>query len=274
MDPLAESFSPCLSSLRTFPVTNLLKVIVAFLLAVAALPVLAKDDLSALRDLLQQRIPGTKVGEIRPSPVPGLYEVKVGNNIVFVTSSGDYMVIGDLVDLKTQRNLSAEQRSKEVLGKVNAVSESNMIIFAPERTLRTLTVFTDVDCPYCAKLHREVPELNKAGIKVRYMLYPRAGKDSETYRRAVAVWCATDQKKAISTAKAGGQLEMKNCKNPVEQHQQLGQEVGVQGTPTIVVDDGRIVPGYAPAAEIIAALGLGKTAEKKNGAEKNGSTAK
>jgi len=250
------------------PVTNKLKLIYSMLLIVVAMPVLAKDDFSALREQMQQRIPGAVVGEIRKSPIPGLLEARVGNNTVFVTQTGDYMLIGDLVDLKTQRNLSAEQRSKEVLNKVNAVSESNMIIFAPERTLRTLTVFTDVDCPYCGKLHREVPELNKAGVRVRYLLYPRTAKGTESYRRAVAVWCANDRKKALVTAKAGGQIEMKACENPVDQIQKLGHEVGVQGTPTIVVDDGRIVPGYAPAAEIIAALGLGKPAEKNSGASK------
>lgn len=232
--------------------------------SVVSLPAIAKDDLSAMREQMQKRIPGAKIGEIKPSPAPGLYEAKVGNNTVYVTSSGDYMLIGDLVDLKTERNLSAEQRSKEILSKIEAVGESNMIIFAPERTLRTVTVFTDVDCPYCAKLHREVPELNKAGIKVRYLLFPRSDKDSESFRRAVAVWCAKDRKKAITTAKAGGQIEMKTCENPVEANQKLGQDVGVQGTPTIVVDDGRTIPGYAPATEIIAALGLGKSAEKKN----------
>lgn len=239
------------------------KIVYMFAALAMALPAVAKDDLSAMREQLQKRIPGAKVGEIKLSPAPGLYEAKLGNNTVYVTSSGDYMVVGDLVDLKTQRNLSAEQRSKEVLSKIEAFGESNMIIFAPERTLRTLTVFTDIDCPYCAKLHREVPELNKAGIKVRYLLFPRTEKATESYRRAVAVWCAKDRKKAITTAKAGGQIEMKTCQNPVEASQKLGQEVGVQGTPTIVVDDGRTVPGYAPAAEIIAALGLGTSAEKQ-----------
>ncbi len=250
--------------LESLSVSHLRKWVLMFAALAVVLPALAKDDLSAIREQLQQRIPGAKIGVIKPSPAPGLYEAKVGNNTVYVTSSGDYMLIGDLVDLKTQRNLSAEQRSKEILSKIEAIGESSMIVFAPERTLRTLTVFTDVDCPYCAKLHREVPELNKAGIKVRYLLFPRTEKDSESYRRAVAVWCAKDRKKAITTAKAGGQIEMKTCQNPVEASQKLGHEVGVQGTPTIVVDDGRTVPGYAPAAEIIAALGLGKPAEKKS----------
>ena len=115
----------------------------------------------------------------------------------------------------------------------------------------------------CARLHQEVPKLTQAGVKVRYLLYPRAGKGSETYNRSIAVWCAKDRVKAIGVAKNGGTLEMKTCANPVDEHVRLGHEVGVEGTPTIVMDDGRVLPGYAPAAELLAALGLqdGKKAE-------------
>ena len=151
-----------------------------------------------------------------------------------------------------------------MLKAINAIGESKMIVFGPASPKRTLTVFTDVDCPYCARLHQEVPQLTAAGVKVRYLLFPRAGVGSETYKRSVAVWCAKDRAKALATAKAGGKIDMKTCPNPVDEHLKLGAEVGVEGTPALVFDDGRVVPGYAPAAQLLAALGLAgeKTSEK------------
>jgi thiol:disulfide interchange protein DsbC len=132
----------------------------------------------------------------------------------------------------------------------------------PEKAKRTITVFTDVDCPYCSKFHLDVPELNKQGVKVRYLFYPRAGTNSETFRRTVAVWCAKDRVKAIGIAKAGGNVDMKTCTNPVEKHFQLGQRLGVDGTPTIFVDDGKKLPGYVPAPRLLGMLGI--TAESRS----------
>jgi thiol:disulfide interchange protein DsbC len=164
--------------------------------------------------------------------------------------------MGDLIDLDNKRNLTAMRRGGLVLKSIDALGEANMVILGPAKPKRTLTVFTDVDCPYCARLHQEVPKLTQAGVKVRYLLFPRAGKGSETYMRSVAVWCAKDRVKALGIAKSGGKLEMKTCANPVDEHLRLGREVGVEGTPTIVMDDGRVLPGYAPAAELLTALGL------------------
>ncbi len=233
----------------------------ALCLLLATHSVHADGDTEKLKQRLQQRLTDISITELTPAPIPGLYEMVFGTRVAFVTADGKYMLTGDLIDLEGSRNLSATRRSGLVLKAIDALGEANMIVIGPARPKRTLTVFTDVDCPYCARLHLEVPKLSEAGIKVRYLLYPRAGKDTETYRRAVAVWCANDRVKAVGIAKSGGKLAMKTCNNPVDEHVRLGHEVGVQGTPTIVLDDGRVLPGYAPAAELIAALGL--QAEKK-----------
>jgi len=218
--------------------------------------VAANDDLEALKKRLETRFTDLKIREVRPTPVAGVYEIVFGTQVAYVTTDGHYMLTGNLIDLETRQNLSATRRSELIRQTVGGVSDANAIVFAPKKTRRTVTVFTDVDCPYCAKFHKEVPTLNRAGIKVRYLLFPRSGKKSEGYRRAVAVWCAKDRNQAIGVAKAGGKIEMKTCANPVDSHLALGEDIGVTGTPTLVLDDGRVIPGYVPAAELARLFGL------------------
>ena len=246
------------------PVNNLLRATLGVLGSLLiSYNVQADDNTETLQKSLQKRMPEIVITDLKKSTIPGLYEMVFGSRVAYVSADGKYMLMGDLIDLEGRRNLTAMRRGGLVLKSIDALGEARMIVIGPENPKRTLTVFTDVDCPYCSRLHLEVPKLTQAGVKVRYLLYPRAGKDTETYRRSVAVWCAKDRVKAIGIAKSGGKLEMKSCTNPVDEHVRLGQEVGVEGTPTIVMDDGRVLPGYAPAAELLAALGLqdGKKAE-------------
>jgi len=219
-------------------------------------PACADDEISAVRTKLQKRFSDLTITDVRKSPVPGLYEVITGTQSALVSADGRYLIQGELIDLETRRNLTAETRAGLVLNAIKSVSESEMIVMGPADAKRVLTVFTDVDCPYCARLHQEVPKLNQAGVKVRYLLFPRAGKGTETYKRSVAVWCAKDRVQAIGIAKSGGKLEMKTCSNPVDLHLKIGAEIGVEGTPTIVMDDGRIIPGYAPASRLLATMGI------------------
>lgn len=217
----------------------------------------AVDDTAELKKRLQERFRDLTITEVRPAPVAGLYEVVFGTRVALVSADGNYLITGDLIDLASERNISAERRAKLVIDTLAAqTGEKSMIVFGPAKAKRTITVFTDVDCPYCRKLHGEVAALNQAGVQVRYLLYPRSGPGSETYKRSVAIWCAKDRKQAASTALAGGKLEMKTCKHPVDEHLKLGTEIGVSGTPTIVLDDGRIAPGYVPAAQLLDVLGL------------------
>ena len=205
-------------------------------------------------ETIQKLVPGMKPDQISVSPVPGLYEVSFGPSVVYLTGDGRYMVRGDLVDLEGQRNLTEETRKAARLGTVNELGESSMIVFAPETVQHTITVFTDVDCAYCAKLHLDVPELNKQGVKVRYLAFPRAGIQSPSYHKTVSVWCADDPHEAITEAKAGRDVTPKQCANPVQNHFETGQMLGVSGTPTIVFEDGTLVPGYIPAARLVKML--------------------
>jgi thiol:disulfide interchange protein DsbC len=232
----------------------------AFCVLVAATiggPAHANDaEIAKLRAELQRAFPEVSSATIRPSPVGGIYEVEHNGDILYMSADGKFLILGDVIDLKTRSNLTRAKREQRVAAALNGVGDQNMIIIGPKDAKHTLTVFTDVDCPYCAKLHKEVPELNRNGVRVRYLLYPRGGIGSETYRKSVAVWCSDDRAKAIGIAKAGGKIEMKTCPNPVEQHFKLGMQINIEGTPAVFLDSGRQVGGYVPAAKLLAAMGI------------------
>lgn len=237
-----------MSKLRWFPV---------FLCLLVPIPgSAAGGDLDALKKRLEERFGDLRISALNTTPIPGVYEMVFGTRIAFVTADGKYMITGNLVDLENRRNLSNEHRVQLIQQSLDKLGDSKMIVFAPKQTKRTVTVFTDVDCPYCAKFHLEVAALNSAGVKVRYLLFPRTGKESESYKRAIAVWCAKDRNKAIGVAKSGGKLDMKTCTNPVDEHLALGEDFGVTGTPSLFLDDGRMAPGYVPARELLTLLGI------------------
>lgn len=221
-------------------------------------PLSADTNLDQVRKKVEAAMPGITIDEFKPSAVAGLYEGVVGTRVVYFSADGGFMLNGDVIDLKTRKNLSEARRASLLTKVLDQVGEANMIVMAPAKPKRTITVFTDVDCPYCAKLHLEVPELNKNGVKVRYLLFPRGGLGTATYNRSVAVWCAADRVKAVGIAKAGGRIDMKTCDNPVAKHYQLGKDLGIEGTPTIYIDDGQVLPGYVPAANLLEAMGIKK----------------
>ena len=165
--------------------------------------------------------------------------------------------MGDMLEVATRANLTEAKREAMRVRMLGEVDEKTMIVMGPKKPKHTITVFTDVDCPYCSRLHNEVPVLNQAGVKVRYLMYPRAGINSETYKRSVAVWCATDRVKAVGIAKAGGKLEMKTCPNPISEQFALGERMGVTGTPTIFLDNGKRLAGYVPAQQLLSMLNSG-----------------
>lgn len=222
-------------------------------------PALAAAPDAALKQQIERALPNTTVHAVRPTAVPGFYEVEVENQLVYISADGKYLLLGDMVDLNTRTNLTEAWREKTASRLLDEMGDKQMIVMGPAKPKRTITVFTDVDCPYCVKLHREVPELTKQGVKVRYLLFPRGGAGSETYRRSVAVWCAADRAKAVGIAKERGKLDMKTCDSPVDAHYKLGERLGVGGTPTIYLDDGKKLGGYVPAPQLLAILGLSNT---------------
>ncbi len=235
---------------------RVLLVFITFFLSVNS--VIAGETPKKLRKALQQLLPGVELNEIKPAVIQGLFEINIGTEIFYATADGRHLIRGEIIDMKTRENLTKVKRGKLRLALINDVDEKKMIIFSPKKVRRTITVFTDVDCSFCRKFHLDVPELVKNGLRIRYLLFPRNGLDSETYKKSVAVWCAQDRRKAMGIAKAGKKLAFKTCKNPVAEHYRLANLVGVQGTPTIVFENGYMISGYASPAKLLAYLGLKK----------------
>ncbi|SEI78069.1 thiol:disulfide interchange protein DsbC [Allopseudospirillum japonicum] len=216
---------------------------------------LIKQKLGAL----QQQMP---VESIQASEqVKGLYEVRLSTGeTFFATPNGRYLVVGDLYEVAEQGvlNLSEQARDQARIQAVQAIDPSTQILFSPSAPVKaSVYVFTDVDCPYCQKLHQEVPKLTAAGVEVRYLAFPRTGPQSATYQKMQQVWCAQDKAQALTQVKQGQSLETPPCDSQALPTQYaLGQSVGVRGTPSIVLPDGRMIPGYVQAEQLITALGL------------------
>ena len=218
-------------------------------------------DTKALKDKLVSVFKEAPTS-LKESPIPGVYEVAYGMDVIYVSADGKYFLAGDLYDLTTRKNLTETTLSAARKKSMDAYDKSKNITFKAENEKHVISVFTDIDCPYCAKLHTEVPELNKAGVTVRYFMFPRAGIGSNSYKKAVSVWCSDDQNAALTKAKKREQVEEKTCDNPIKEQYRLGQEIGVTGTPAIVLDSGELIPGYRPAKSLVALLDA-KKAEAK-----------
>lgn len=212
---------------------------------------------NALRSV-RPDLPAIKVTE---SDVPGIYEATVeGGFSVYVTKDGKYFFSGDLYEISNNAFINIKEAKLKPARKMamNSVNEKELLIFSPKKSevKATISVFTDIDCGYCRKLHQEVPELNRLGIAVRYLAYPRNGINSPAYIKTVSAWCSKNPKQALTKAKAGEAIPVKSCANPVAKHYNLGNEIGVSGTPAIVYEDGTLQPGYAPAHELAKRLGV------------------
>jgi thiol:disulfide interchange protein DsbC len=206
------------------------------------------------RAALLKRLPaGSKLEDLRPSPIPGIYEFSQGADISYLTADGKYFLDGNLYDMDSRENLTEVLRARARLTMISAVPESQMVIFSPKNPLYTITVFTDVDCAYCRKLHSEIAELNRLGVRVRYMFYPRTGPNTDSWKKAEVVWCSANRSEALTRAKSGAQLDMtKTCDaTPVAREYALGQSIGVRGTPAIVTERGDYIAGYMPPRELV-----------------------
>ena len=217
---------------------------------VVSTPVLAEDDFSAVEERIRALAPNAGSIAISETPIEGILMVQVSGDIVYATSDGKYLIQGRVIDLDTREDLT-EGAKAEVRREVMAdMDTSNQIVFAPEEPTYELTVFTDIDCGYCRKLHEQVPQYNEEGISIRYMAFPRAGIGSRSYEKAVTVWCSDDQQQAMTEAKAGVEMAPIQCENPVAEQYQLGMTLGVSGTPALLTPDGQLIPGYVPPAQL------------------------
>lgn len=227
------------------------------ILMVAAGLILAGNsfaDEAAVKKALTEFMPGVEIDSIKSSEIRGLYEITAGGNIFYASEDGRYLLQGQLFDVFDKKNITEKKLANVRKIALDKVGEKNMIIFKPETSKHYVSVFTDIDCGYCRKLHSEIDQYLAQGITVRYLFFPRAGKGSESYNKAISVWCAADKQKALTAAKKGEPLETKTCDNPVDQQMQLGESFGMTGTPMIVTEKGNLLPGYVPAAQLAKIL--------------------
>ncbi|MEX1198459.1 MAG: DsbC family protein [Pseudohongiellaceae bacterium] len=211
-------------------------------------------EYEALRDTLDSSLGGATRGQlsvqrIRPSAMDGMLEVTLNSGeVLFTDPDGEFMLTGDLLRTNAQGfvNLSAETRKEQNIARVAAVPDEEVITFSPDGDVRaTISVFTDVDCTFCRRLHGDMDEILGHGIEVRYLAYPRGGTSAASYGKMLSVWCSDDRKRALTQAKNDQNLPERNCDNPVLKHYELGNQVGISGTPAIILQDGTVVPGYA-----------------------------
>jgi thiol:disulfide interchange protein DsbC len=232
-----------------------LLLMLALSVSVVAAETSPKAEPSDPRADIAKKFPGVKAEDIRPSPIKGLFEVALGADTAYVSADGRFLISGDMYDVESRTNLTEAGRTdtrKRLLAKLD---EKEMIVFAPDAPKHTITVFTDVECGYCRKLHAEIEQINKLGVRVRYMAYPRSGPGTADWQKMEAVWCSKDRKHAITQAKQGTDVKAPNCgATPIAKQYALGEQLGVRGTPAIFTAKGDYIGGYLPPQQLLEQL--------------------
>jgi len=224
------------------------------LFAVSLTVTAADVDFSNVEQSIRSLAPGAESIAISETPIEGLLMVQIEGDIVYATADGKYLIQGRVLDIATREDLTEgakAQLRRDLLAKVDTGSQ---ITFAPDDPKYDLMVFTDIDCGYCRKLHAQIEEYNQQGIAIHYMAFPRAGIGSHSYDKAVSVWCAGNQQDAMTQAKLGAEPDPAQCDNPIDEQYELGRELGVTGTPSLVTSQGQMIPGYVPPEQLRARL--------------------
>lgn len=223
----------------------------------AAVPANVAD---IVRKAVEGFAPGVRVDMITPAPMPGYYEVIASGQLVYVSADGKYMMNGDLVDLATKKSLGDAGWAAFRKAALDKVPAAQRIVFAPPNPKYTVTVFTDVNCGYCRALHQHIDAINKEGIAVEYLAWPRQGvtgddgRPTPIYTEMVSVWCAADPKIAFTDAKEGKAPKPATCANPVKDEFDLGLKLGISGTPAILAEDGTMIGGYMTPEDLLKAV--------------------
>lgn len=194
------------------------------------------------------------IDHVAASPLPGFVEVVVGGQVVYISNDGKYMLQGSLYDLAAKKEMGEPVIAGVRRDLLKRVPEGDRIVFAAPDAKHTVFVFTDVECGFCRKFHSQIADYNKAGITVEYLAFPRAGIGSADYDSMVSVWCSADRKKALTDAKNDRPVPKRTCTNPVADEYNLGQRVGLEGTPMILSEDGNVLGGYLPPQDLRVAL--------------------
>ncbi|WP_428982757.1 bifunctional protein-disulfide isomerase/oxidoreductase DsbC [Paraglaciecola aquimarina] len=182
------------------------------------------------------------VSSIAESPVPGLLQVMTERGLFYVSSDGRYFVQGRIFNLDA--DMRNETEAALTSTRLSGLEEfkGTFIEYKADKEKYVVNVFTDITCGYCRKLHEQMSDYNDLGITVRYLAFPRAGLDGQSYKDMVSVWCSENQQKAMNDAKGGAQVPAKSCNAKVAEQYAFGQSIGVNGTPNIILPDGSVIP--------------------------------
>jgi thiol:disulfide interchange protein DsbC len=217
----------------------------------------ASADEAAVEGAIKSLVPGAKIDSIAESQVPDFYQVVLQGQVVYVSADGKFLLQGSVFDIDNKTDLTERARAEIRRTALAAVGPEQRIIFPAKDPKYSITVFTDIDCGYCRKMHSEMAEYNKRGISVEYLFFPRAGIGSDSYDKAVSVWCADDRNAAMTRAKNGAEPERKTCDNPVAHDYELGQKIAVTGTPAVFTSGGMQLGGYLPPEQLLMRLSNG-----------------
>jgi thiol:disulfide interchange protein DsbC len=221
----------------------------ASLLGLAALSSAADVDpkLEEVRTKVSEMFESIEAKHVNLSPIDGWYTIQKGSVVAYISDDGRYLLQGDLIDLDQQVNLSEQSRSVSRRVLVSELNDEQSILFSPAEVKHSVTVFTDIDCAYCRKLHSQIDEYLDRGIAIRYVLYPRNGPASRAWSTSEDVWCSRDRNSALTAAKLDREFETSKCDaSMITRHYTLGQDIGLSGTPAIVLEDGTMISGYMP----------------------------
>ena len=220
-----------------------------------ATSVAADEELAAVQAKISGMFPEIQAKHVSSGPMDGWYTIRKGSILAYVSGDGRYLMQGDLIDLEAQVNLTENSRNQARRELMSSYPEDQMIVFTPEEKRYSISVFTDIDCTFCRRLHSQIDDYLERGIEVRYLLYPRNGPTSPSWAKAEQVWCSDDRNEALTLAKLDEKFDSHSC-NPavVSTHYAMGQDVGLTGTPALVFEDGTLVSGYLPPEQLEQAL--------------------
>ena len=211
-----------------------------------------------IKEKLKKIIPeSVEITSIEETEVEGYLEVNFnGLESLYISSNGKYLISGDIYELtdtgliNKSETIRAKKRKEIVLG-----LKTDSISFTPKNIKHEVYVFTDVDCGYCRKFHSEIKGYLDLGIQVNYLAFPRTGLESDSSKKIVSAWCNDDPHSSITDLKLGKEIEYNLCSNnPVSEHFNLGQQLGISGTPSILTTEGRMIPGYVSPKELFELL--------------------
>ena len=214
------------------------------LLTVTLLISCAKKNDADIDKVVSEAYPNVKIDSIKKID-DNFHEILINNQIYYATNDGKYLIVGSVIDLDTKESITENTKMRQRLSIIESIEEKNLVIYKPTKTDYVLTIFTDTSCPYCQKLHDELPDLLENNIEVRYVIFSRNGSDVDTYQQLLSAWCANDRLNAIEELFQGELLdESDGCDNPLNKNFEYASMLSVEGTPTIFLEDGRIIPGY------------------------------